>query len=163
MDIGWGRAFDIYDTSWKGWVRPTKLNQCHSHNQIHRMLEIVDDMDKTHYSDAELEEFRLVIEEKLDKARRELEFFNEQLLNSADNSDSKNRSIDDGTGTAENNQLAMMVARQQKIIQHLENALARISNKTYGVCRDTGKLIAKARLMAVPHATLSVEAKNNRK
>ncbi|MDV7399181.1 TraR/DksA C4-type zinc finger protein, partial [Arthrospira platensis SPKY1] len=80
----------------------------------------------------------------------------------ADNPDSKIRGLDDGTGTAENEQLYQMASRQQKLIQHLENALIRVHNKTYGICRATGKLISKERLKAVPHATLCMEAKKAR-
>ncbi len=119
--------------------------------------------DKTRYSDAELEEFRALIEKKLGRAQRELDFFKEQLASSADNGDTKARGLDDGIGTAENNKLATLAARQQKYIKHLENAIIRIDNKIYGICRETGKLISKQRLRAVPHATLSMEAKTARK
>ncbi|MDV7402911.1 TraR/DksA C4-type zinc finger protein, partial [Arthrospira platensis SPKY1] len=80
----------------------------------------------------------------------------------ADNPDHKVKALDDGIGTAENERLSDMAGRQRKLIQHLENALVRIKNKTYGICRQTGELIAKERLRAVPHATLSIEAKQNR-
>lgn len=118
---------------------------------------------KTRYSDAELEEFRVLINKKLARAQRELQFFSDQLASGADNADSKSRGLDDGTGTAEKNRLATLAARQQKYVKHLENAIIRIDNKVYGVCRSTGKLIAKERLRAVPHATLSMEAKMARK
>ncbi len=117
---------------------------------------------KTRYSDEELEEFRILIQKKLDKAQRELSFYLDQLSDMADNPDAKVKGLDDGIGTAENERLTNMAARQRKLIQHLENALIRIQNKVYGVCRITGKLIAKERLRAVPHATLSIEAKQNR-
>ncbi|MCB9282448.1 MAG: TraR/DksA family transcriptional regulator [Lewinellaceae bacterium] len=116
-------------------------------------------MEKTRYTDEELEEFRMLIEEKLEKAKDQLHFYQQQLEDLADNPDSKIRGLDDGTGTAENEQLYQLAARQQKLIQHLENALIRVHNKTYGICRATGKLISKERLKAVPHATLSMEAK----
>lgn len=119
--------------------------------------------EKSRYSDEELEEFRVLIQKKLDKAKRELEFYIEQMAEMADNPDAKVKGLDDGIGTMESEQLTNMAARQRKHIQHLENALVRIDNKVYGVCRDTGKLIAKERLRAVPHATLSIEAKQNRK
>lgn len=116
-------------------------------------------MDKTRYSDEELDEFRALIEEKLSTAQDQLLFFQQQIADLADNPDSKIRGLDDGTGTAENEHLYELAARQQKLIQHLENALIRVHNKTYGICRVTGKLISKERLRAVPHATLCVEAK----
>ncbi len=118
---------------------------------------------KTRYTDPELEEFRVLINNKLDEARAQLNFYLNQLEELADNPDAKIRGLDDGTGTAENERLTSMASRQRKHIQHLENALLRIENKVYGICRETGKLIAKERLMAVPHATLSIEAKQNRK
>ena len=117
----------------------------------------------TRYSDTELDEFKLLINTKLARAQRELAYFSDQLASGADNSDNKSKGLDDGIGTAENNQLAILAARQQKYVQHLENAIIRIDNKIYGVCRTTGKLIAKERLRAVPHATLSMEAKMARK
>ena len=118
---------------------------------------------KTRYSDEELEEFRVLIQNKLDKANQQLAFYTEQLSDMADSADAKIKGLDDGIGTAENERLSNMAARQRKHIQHLENALIRIQNKVYGVCRVTGQLISKERLKAVPHATLSIEAKQNRK
>ncbi|MCR9100980.1 MAG: TraR/DksA C4-type zinc finger protein [bacterium] len=118
--------------------------------------------EKTRYSDEELEEFRALIQAKLDKARKELDFYLDQLSDMADNPDAKVKGLDDGIGTAENERLTNMASRQRKLIQHLENALIRIQNKVYGVCRETGKLISKERLRAVPHATLSIDAKKSR-
>ena len=118
--------------------------------------------DKTRYSDEELEEFKAIIDKKLERAREQLQFYINQLSDMADNSDAKIKGLDDGIGTAENERTTAMAARQKKHIQHLENALIRIQNKVYGVCRETGKLISKQRLKAVPHATLSIEAKQNR-
>jgi RNA polymerase-binding protein DksA len=118
--------------------------------------------EKTRYSDEELEEFRVLIQGKLDKARKELDFYLDQLSEMADNPDAKVKGLDDGIGTAENERLTNMASRQRKLIQHLENALIRIQNKVYGVCRETGKLISKERLRAVPHATLSIDAKKSR-
>ncbi|MEZ4993902.1 MAG: TraR/DksA C4-type zinc finger protein [Saprospiraceae bacterium] len=115
------------------------------------------------YSDDDLEEFRLLIEKKLTRARGQLKYYEQQLRDMADSPDAKIRGLDDGTGTAESEAISSMAQRQQKLIQHLDNALIRIQNKTYGVCRETGKLIAKERLKAVPHATLSIAAKQNRK
>ncbi len=118
---------------------------------------------KTRYSDVELLEFKALIQKKLDRALRELAFYQKQLSGAADNADAKVRGLDDGTGTAENDRNATLAARQQKYIQHLENALIRIENKVYGICRESGKLISKDRLRAVPHTTLSMEAKSGRK
>ncbi len=119
-------------------------------------------VEKTRYSDEELEEFRLLISKKLDRAQEQLEFYLEQMSELADNPDAKIKGLDDGIGTLESERLTQMAARQRKHIQHLENALIRIQNKAYGICRVTGKLISKERLRAVPHATLSIEAKQNR-
>lgn len=99
---------------------------------------------------------------KIERARGQLEYFEQQLKARADNPDAKVRGLDDGTGTAESEAISGMAIRQQKLLKHLENALIRIENKTYGVCRETGKLISKERLRAVPHATLSIAAKRNR-
>lgn len=118
--------------------------------------------DKTRYSDEELAEFKQLIEDKLAKAQDQLAFYKQQITELADNPDAKIKGLDDGIGTAESERLYNMAARQRKHIQHLENALIRIQNKVYGVCRETGKLISKERLRAVPHATLSIEAKENR-
>jgi DnaK suppressor protein len=119
--------------------------------------------EKTRYSDEELEEFRQIIEKKLARAKDQYEFYLSQLSEMADNADAKIKGLDDGIGTAENERISGLAARQQKLIQHLENALIRIQNKVYGVCRVTGQLISKERLKAVPHATLSIEAKQQRK
>lgn len=120
-------------------------------------------LDKTRYSDEELEEFRVLIEEKLSTAREQLIYYQQQMQEMADNPDSKIKGLDDGTGTAENETISNLAARQRKHIQHLENALIRIENKVYGICRESGKLISKERLRAVPHATLSIDAKLNRR
>lgn len=119
--------------------------------------------DKTRYSDAELEEFRVLIEGKKAKAEQQLQYYLTQLTDMAENSDAKIKGLDDGITTMENETTSTMAARQRKLIQHLENALIRIQNKAYGVCRETGKLISKERLRAVPHATLSIQAKQKRK
>lgn len=113
------------------------------------------------YSDEDLKEFKELIMKKLDKARKELEFYQEQIRTESD--DSKQSGLEDGSMTMERENLNQMASRQIKFIQHLEKALVRIENKTYGVCRETGKLISKDRLKAVPHATLSIEAKLNPK
>jgi DnaK suppressor protein len=114
---------------------------------------------KTRYSDEELAEFDILIDEKLDVAREQLAFYMGQLQDLSENPDSKIKGLDDGLSTAEAERLTTMAARQKKHIQHLENAKVRIKNKVYGICRVTGKLISKERLRAVPHATLSIEAK----
>jgi RNA polymerase-binding transcription factor DksA len=114
---------------------------------------------KTRYGDKELREFEQIIDKKLEKAAKELSFYLKQLTDMADNPDAKVRGLDDGIGTAENERLSTLAARVRKHMQHLENAKIRIKNNVYGICRVTGKLISKERLRAVPHATLSIEAK----
>ncbi len=122
---------------------------------------------KNRYSDEELGEFRQIIEDKLEKARKELDFLNESILNPSENDTSDtyqvNKMLDDNTWAIEKENLSRLAERQRKFINNLENALGRINNKTYGICRETGKLIAKERLKAVPHATLSIEAKQKQK
>ena len=119
--------------------------------------------DKTRYSDTELDEFRVLIEGKKAKAEQQLQYYLTQLSDMAENADAKIKGLDDGITTMENETTSTMALRQRKLIQHLENALIRIQNKAYGVCRETGKLISKERLRAVPHATLSIQAKQKRK
>jgi DnaK suppressor protein len=120
---------------------------------------MIDSNERTRYSDEELEEFDKLIDEKLDKAREQLDFYLTQLQDMAENPDSKIKGLDDGISTTENERLTTLAGRTKKHIQHLENAKIRIKNKVYGICRVTGKLISKDRLRAVPHATLSIEAK----
>lgn len=115
--------------------------------------------ERTRYSDEELEEFRILINEKLKQAKQQFDFYKNQLIESAEGDDSKLKGLDDGTTTMANEDMQAQAARQQKYVRHLENALIRIDNKVYGICRETGKLIAKERLKAVPHATLSIDAK----
>ena len=117
---------------------------------------------KTRYNNKELSEFQKIIEDKLEEAKKQLSFYKNQLSEMADNPDTKVKGLDDGLSTVENERLSSMALRMQKHIQHLENAKLRIQNKVYGICRVTGKLIAKERLVAVPHATLSMEAKEKR-
>lgn len=117
------------------------------------------DATRLRYSDEELAEFRAIIDKKLGRARDDYEFYRASLKEVAADPDAKVKGLDDGTATAEMERLTNLAGRQQKLIRHLENALIRIENKIYGVCRETGALIPKARLRAVPHATLSVEAK----
>ena len=116
---------------------------------------------KTRYSDNELAEFDQLIDQKLIVAREQLEFYLKQLEDMAENPDNKIKSLDDGLSSLESERVSSMASRQQKLIQHLENAKIRIKNKVYGICRETGKLISKERLRAVPHATLSIEAKQS--
>jgi len=113
-------------------------------------------------SDDELEEFRILIENKLVKAKEQLNFYLTQLGEINENQSAKIKGLDDGNGTVEVERMNTLAARQRKHIHHLENALLRIQNKVYGVCRSTGKLISKGRLKAVPHATLSIHAKQAR-
>lgn len=120
--------------------------------------------EKTRYSDAELEEFRQIIMDKLEEAKVDLELLKGSLSHSDDHgTDDTGRSfnmMEDGSETLSREEMAQLAARQEKFIQNLQNALVRIENKTYGICRQTGKLIRKERLRLVPHATLSIEAKN---
>lgn len=122
--------------------------------------------EKTRYSDEELQEFKELIQGKLLKAQAEYERLR-QSVNNGDGNDIDDTSptfkaLEEGNGTLEKEHTARMAERQRQFIQHLQAALVRIENKTYGICRVTGKLIPKERLMAVPHATLSVEAKQNK-
>jgi DnaK suppressor protein len=113
------------------------------------------------YSDMELAEFRTLIQQKLTKAKEEFIFYRTQLDELGHSGSAKVRSLDDAVGSSENEFVTAAAARIQQYVRHLENALLRIDNKVYGVCRATGKLIPKERLKAVPHATLSIEAKMN--
>lgn len=119
--------------------------------------------DKTRYSDEELNEFKEIIESKLKEAQVDLELLRGSLSHSDDHgTDDTGRSfnmMEDGSETLSREEMAQLAARQEKFIKNLQNALIRIKNKTYGICRVTGKLIQKERLKLVPHATLSIEAK----
>ena len=122
---------------------------------------------KTRYNDEELEEFREVINEKLKLARRDYASMMRTLMN-ADGNDVDDTSptykvLEEGSATQSKEELIQLASRQQKFIMGLQAALVRIENKTYGIDRITGELIPKQRLLAVPHATLSVESKNARK
>lgn len=117
---------------------------------------------QTRYSDQELKEFQSIIEGKLGDARQQLDFYLQQLAERTNSEDGKVRGLDDGTTTMANEDTHNLANRQRKLVQHLENALLRIENKVYGVCRVTGKLISKERLRIVPHTTLSIHAKQNR-
>lgn len=115
------------------------------------------------YSDAELQEFRELIQKKLDQAKKELTYLQGLITRKdemgGDENENRYMTMEDGSMSMEREQLAQMASRQINYIDHLEKALMRIENRTYGICRVTGKLIDKARLRAVPHATLSIEAK----
>ncbi|MVT06807.1 TraR/DksA C4-type zinc finger protein [Chitinophaga tropicalis] len=115
------------------------------------------------YSDTDLQEFKDLILKKLESAKKELVYLQGLITRKdeagTDDTENKYMSMEDGSGSQEREQLNQMASRQIQFIDHLEKALVRIENKTYGICRVTGKLIDKARLRAVPHATLSIEAK----
>jgi len=119
--------------------------------------------ERKRYSDEELQEFKDLILLKLEKARRDLELLTEAYTNLNDNDTSDTsptfKVLEEGHQVLSKEENSQLAARQQKFIKSLENALVRIENKTYGVCRETGKLISKERLRSVPHATLSIEAK----
>ncbi len=119
--------------------------------------------EKTRYSDAELEEFRAIILEKLDTAKKDYEMLRSGITNAESNDVSDTsptfKVLEEGASTLSKEEAGRLAQRQMKFIQNLQAALIRIENKTYGVCRETGKLIPKERLRAVPHATLSIEAK----
>lgn len=120
--------------------------------------------ERVRYSDAELQEFKKIILEKIEKAERDLALINESFLNDQNNGTDDTsptfKAFEEGAETLSKEQNAILAGRQEKFIRDLKHALIRIENKTYGVCRVTGKLIPKERLKAVPHATLSIEAKN---
>jgi RNA polymerase-binding transcription factor DksA len=119
------------------------------------------------YSDEDLIEFRELIQRKLETAKTELQYLQGVIMRKdeggTEDTENKYQSIEDGSASMDREQFTQLASRQISFITHLEQALVRIENKTYGICRDTGKLIDKARLRAVPHATLSIEAKNAKK
>lgn len=125
--------------------------------------------EKTCYNDEELAEFKALILDKLALAQKDYDTMMASLMNrnnnGVDDTSPTYKALEEGSNTQSKEELMTLAARQQKFIQGLQAALVRIENKTYGICRETGKLIPKERLRAVPHATLSVEAKNmkNRK
>lgn len=123
--------------------------------------------EKTRYSDAELEEFREIILMKLDKAKKDYEILKSSITHEESN-DTMDTSptfkvLEEGATTLSKEEAGRLAQRQLKFIQHLQAALIRIENKTYGICRETGSLIAKDRLRAVPHATLCMDAKMKQK
>lgn len=121
------------------------------------------EQERTRYSDEELQEFEVLIKEKLEKAKNELKILKDTLNKSndegTDSTSGNTKLLEDGADTAEKENISQLAARQQKFINNLENALVRIKNGTYGICSVTGKLISKERLRAVPHTTQSIEAK----
>ncbi len=122
---------------------------------------------KTRYSDEELEEFKAIILEKLKKANDDLKLLTDAYTNSGDNSTNDTsptfKVLEEGQNVLSKEENRQLAARQERFIKNLEAALVRIENKTYGICRATGKLISKERLRAVPHATLSIDAKLNQR
>lgn len=120
--------------------------------------------DAIRYSDEELAEFKAIIEAKVDKAEQDLMVLKENFANDKNNGTDDTsptfKAFEEGSDTMSKEANSQLAARQEKFIRDLSNALKRIENKTYGVCRVTGKLISKERLKLVPHATLSIEAKN---
>lgn len=121
--------------------------------------------EKTRYSDAELEEFKEIILNKLEEAKNDLELLKSSISHKDDHGTDDTsptfKMMEDGSETLSKEETAQLASRQEKFINNLNNALIRIENKTYGICRETGNLISKERLKIVPHATLSIEAKKN--
>ncbi len=119
--------------------------------------------EKKKYSDEELNEFKELIKGKLEEARKDLTNLKNTLSykddHGTDDTSPSFKMMEDGSETLSREEISQLAIRQEKFISHLENALIRIENKTYGICRETGKLIPKERLRAVPHATLTIEAK----
>lgn len=123
--------------------------------------------EKIRYSDEELQEFKEIILAKLEKAQRDYDLLRGNVMNT-DGNDTSDTSptfkvLEEGATTLSKEEAGHLAQRQLKFIQHLQAALVRIENKTYGICRETGKLIPKERLRAVPHATLSIDQKLNGK
>ena len=122
---------------------------------------------KERYSDAELEEFRVIIQQKIDKPQNDLDLIKSAYMNDGNNGTDDTsptfKAFEEGSETMSKEANSALAIRQEKFIRDLKNALNRIQNKTYGICRVTGKLINKERLKLVPHATLSIEAKNMQK
>lgn len=125
-------------------------------------MEMADE--KLRYSDADLQEFRQLIQDKIDKAEKDLLLIKESFINDQNNGTDDTsptfKAFEEGAETLSKEQNSILAGRQEKFVRDLKHALIRIQNKTYGICRVTGKLIPKERLRAVPHATLSIEAKN---
>lgn len=130
---------------------------------VKKQVSTLESADKLRYADDELEEFKEIIMKKLDEARKDFDLLKQTLANTdnngTDDTSPSFKMIEDGSETLSREETAQLAARQEKFIKHLEDALLRIRNKTYGICRVTGRLISKERLRLVPHATLSIEAK----
>ncbi len=130
---------------------------------VKKQVSTLERADKLRYSDDELEEFKEIIMKKLDEARKDYDLLKQTLANTdnngTDDTSPSFKMIEDGSETLSREETAQLAARQEKFIKHLEDAQLRIRNKTYGICRVTGRLISKERLRLVPHATLSIEAK----
>ena len=122
---------------------------------------------KNKYSDEELEKFKVLIEEKIEKAKKDLKLLKSTYMNDGNNGTDDTsptfKAFEEGSETMSKEANTQLALRQEKFIRDLKSALIRIENKTYGICRVTGKLIKKERLTLVPHATLSIEAKNMQK
>lgn len=120
--------------------------------------------ERVRYNDSDLQEFKKLIKDKIDKAEKDLQLIRESFINDQNNGTDDTsptfKAFEEGAETLSKEQNSILAGRQEKFVRDLKNALIRIENKTYGVCRVTGKLIPKERLLAVPHATLSIEAKN---
>ena len=120
--------------------------------------------ERIRYNDADLQEFKAIIQQKIEKAEKDLVLLRESFINDQNNGTDDTsptfKAFEEGAETLSKEQNAILAGRQEKFIRDLKHALIRIENKTYGICRVTGKLIDKERLKAVPHATLSIEAKN---
>ena len=120
--------------------------------------------ERQRYSDSDLVEFKELIQQKIEKAEKDLMLIRESFINDQNNGTDDTsptfKAFEEGAETLSKEQNAILAGRQEKFVRDLKNALIRIQNKTYGICRVTGKLIGKDRLRAVPHATLSIEAKN---
>ncbi len=123
--------------------------------------------EKVRYSDAELAEFKELILQKIEKAQKDLELiksaYMNDLNNGTDDTSPTFKAFEEGSETMSKEANSQLAIRQEKFIRDLKNALIRIENKTYGICKVTGKLINKERLKLVPHATMSIEAKNMQK
>jgi DnaK suppressor protein len=127
----------------------------------------MEEIEKTRFSDAELAEFKAIILDKLEKAKQDYDIL-KSTITQGDSNDIQDTSptfkvLEEGASTLSKEEAGNLAQRQQKFIQHLQAALVRIEHKTYGICRETGKLISKDRLRAVPHATLSMEAKQKQR
>jgi len=120
--------------------------------------------ERVRYNDSDLQEFKKIIREKIEKAEKDLQLIRESFINDQNNGTDDTsptfKAFEEGAETLSKEQNSILAGRQEKFVRDLKNALIRIENKTYGICRVTGKLIPKERLLAVPHATLSIEAKN---